>query len=53
MTIREALNQRILILDGAMGTCIQKFEVFLHIQFIVDRTVEYFAFGAYDEVAGL
>ena len=25
MTIREALNQRILILDGAMGTCIQKF----------------------------
>ena len=25
MTIKEALNQRILILDGAMGTCIQKF----------------------------
>jgi len=25
MAIREALNQRILILDGAMGTCIQKF----------------------------
>ncbi len=25
MTIKEALNERILILDGAMGTCIQKF----------------------------